>query len=205
MRFSPLIFAAPVLATVGYPCYGPDNTAGVCVENADCEANGGTAIDGACPWDSATVRCCSKKPCLASGAASSCAWKSDCAGSTSSGLCPGGSQVLCCDSLENGQGGYPAPAIPSVGACQQTAVDGAATVSGQFPGRVREIFCTRDCDCSTNPTSDHCCGMAIDFMIADGGGVSDPPLSVLVFVCRVRANSSSRWPLCPASTSPNGS
>ncbi|KFH40522.1 hypothetical protein ACRE_087930 [Hapsidospora chrysogenum ATCC 11550] len=170
MRYSTLLFAAPALATVGYPCYGPDGLAGVCVSDADCAESGGTAIDGACPWDPAGVRCCSKSPCLEDGAASACGWESDCAGTTTPGLCPGGSQVKCCDSLENGYGGYEDPTIPAVGACKQTAVDGAAAVVAEFPGRVREIGCIRDCACGSG--SDHCCGMAIDFMIADGGGVA---------------------------------
>lgn len=173
MRFAPILFAVPALAAIGEPCYGPDDLGGICLEDADCSSGGGTAIDGACPSDPAGVRCCSKTPCLSDGASSACGWTSDCAGSSTPGLCPGPSDVQCCDSLENGWGGYPAPTVPDVGACQQTAVDGANIVVEQFPGRVREIFCTRDCACPGD--SDHCCGMAIDFMIADGGGVRRLP------------------------------
>lgn len=168
MRFSTLAFIAPALAALNEPCYGPDNLAGVCVEDATCSSNGGTAIDGACPWDPAGVRCCTKSPCQGSGSA--CGWTSDCSGTSTPGLCPGPSGVQCCDSTDNGWGGYPAPTIPAVGSCQQVAVDGAETVVGQFPGRVREIFCIRDCACPGS--SDHCCGKAIDYMIADGGSVS---------------------------------
>lgn len=38
------------------------------------------------------------------------------------------------------------------------------------PGDVRQIYCTRDCACPG--TSDHCCGLAIDFMCSSAGGVS---------------------------------
>lgn len=37
------------------------------------------------------------------------------------------------------------------------------------PGKVREIYCTRDCACPGD--SDHCCGLAIDFMCSSAGGV----------------------------------
>ena len=170
MRFSLLILAVPALAAVNEPCYGPEGVAGVCVANADCDSAGGTAIDGACPADPAGVRCCTKAPCLENGSTSQCGWVSDCAGSSSAGLCPGPSQMQCCDSTDNGWGGYPAPTIPAVGACQQTAVDGANAVVNQFPGAVREIFCIRDCACPG--TSEHCCGMAIDYMIGNEGSVS---------------------------------
>lgn len=173
MRLSTLaLWAVPILAATNEPCYGPDGLAGVCVADADCESAGGTAIDGACPWDPAGIRCCSKKSCLSSGE-SACGWESDCAGSSTPNLCPGPSQMQCCDSLDNGFGGYSDPALPSVGACKQTAVDGAEAVVDAFPGRVREIFCTRDCACPG--TSDHCCGMAVDLMCADGGSVSLTP------------------------------
>lgn len=170
MRFSVLALAAPALAAVNEPCYGPNNLAGVCVSDSTCSGAGGTAIDGACPSDPAGIRCCTKSPCQGSGSA--CGWTSDCAGTSTPGLCPGPADVQCCDTTENGWGGYPAPTIPSVGSCQQVAVSGAETVVGQFPGRVREIFCIRDCACPGS--SDHCCGKAIDYMLADGGGVGCP-------------------------------
>lgn len=72
-------------------------------------------------------------------------------------------------------GGYPAPKIPAVGGCKAVAVNGAKAVVAAWPGRVREIGCTRACACNANPTSDHCCGKAVDLMCADAGGV--PTLS----------------------------
>lgn len=58
-----------------------------------------------------------------------------------------------------------------MGACKKVAVDGAKKVVAQFPGRVREIGCVRDCACGSNPSSDHCCGKATDLMCSDAGGV----------------------------------
>jgi hypothetical protein len=172
MRSSVFLLAIPALAAVNEPCYSTDGLAGVCISSADCASGGGTTISGACPWDAADIMCCSKPSCQASGSA--CGWSSDCAGTSTPGLCPGPSQMQCCSTTANGWGGYPAPTIPSVGACQQVAVDGANAVVAAFPGRTREIFCIRDCACPGS--SDHCCGKAIDYMIADGGGVSSPPL-----------------------------
>lgn len=174
MRLSTLLFAAPALAAVNEPCYGPSGIAGVCVTSATCSSSGGTTVPGACPADGADVLCCTKSPCQ--GAGSACGWTSDCAGTSTPGLCPGPSANQCCSSTDNGWGGYPAPSVPAVGACQAVAVDGANAVVAAFPGRVREIFCIRDCACPGS--SDHCCGKAIDYMIADGGGVRSPSSSL---------------------------
>jgi len=170
MRYLALLaLALPALAAVNEPCYGPSGAPGVCMEASACTAGGGTTISGACPWDSATVKCCSKKPCLSGDSTSRCAWQSDCPGTSSSGLCPGPSQFKCCNSDVNGWGGYAAPTFPSTSSgCKATAISGAKKVVAAWPGRVRQIYCIRDCACPG--TSEHCCGMAIDFMIADGGG-----------------------------------
>lgn len=64
--------------------------------------------------------------------------------------------------------------FPTVGACKAVSVDGAKKVVAAWPGRVREIGCIRDgCGptCEGNE-SDHCCGMAVDFMCSDAGGVN---------------------------------
>lgn len=144
---------------------------GVCVRPADCTADGGTTIDGACPWDGSGIKCCSKPTCR-NGADGNCRWVSDCADSSVSGQCPGPSAFKCCSSKATGFGGYRAPDIPSIGACKRVAVDGAKKIVAAFPGRVREIGCVRP-HCSCGPRgSDHCCGMATDMMCSDGGGVS---------------------------------
>lgn len=127
------------------------------------------SIAGACPADAADIKCCSKAGC-ANTSAGNCRWASDCAGSFVSGLCPGPAQMKCCSSAATGFGGYSAPSYPAVGACKVAAVNGAKKVVAAWPGRVRQIYCTRDCACPG--TSDHCCGKAIDFMCSDGGGVS---------------------------------
>ena len=159
----PLAFAAE-----DEPCYGPDGLAGVCLTSSDCTSAGGTTITGACPWDSGDILCCSKPTC-GSGSAGNCRWESDCAGSTEANQCPGPGQMMCCDSADEGFGGYTDPVIPGVGSCQAVAVEGAQKIVGAWPGRVREVFCIRDCACPG--TSDHCCGLATDMMCADGGGV----------------------------------
>ena len=142
---------------------------GVCVTTAACSASGGTTITGGCPADPSDVKCCSKTSCT-NGASGNCRWTSDCAGTTVANQCPGPSAMKCCSSSATGFGGYSAPAIPSVGACKAVAVSGANAVVAAWPGRVRQIYCTRDCACPG--TSDHCCGKAIDFMCSDAGGVS---------------------------------
>lgn len=174
MRFSSslaatLCFAATALAAVNEPCYGPDGIAGVCVTDANCKKYGGTSISGACPSDPANVKCCSKPKCGAGGKGN-CRWTSDCAGKSSGTECPGPNGVKCCDNPATGFGGYKAPKIPPVGACKKVAVSGAEKIVKAFPGRVREVFCIRDCACPG--TSDHCCGLATDMMCSDAGGVS---------------------------------
>ncbi|KAI9172540.1 hypothetical protein HJFPF1_02045 [Paramyrothecium foliicola] len=166
MHFTPfLILPALALAAVNEPCYGPSNRAGVCISTSACSQAGGTSISGACPADAADIRCCTKPAC---GSGGNCRWTSDCAGTSSAGLCPGPSQMQCCSSPAQGFGGYAAPRIPAVGACRSVSVAGANRFVSAFPGRIREIGCKRDCACPGS--SDHCCGLAIDLMIADGGG-----------------------------------
>ncbi|KAF2257897.1 hypothetical protein CC78DRAFT_563255 [Lojkania enalia] len=155
-------------AALNEPCYGTNGVAGVCVSTASCSSSGGVSISGACPSDPADVKCCSKPSCGASPG--NCRWTSDCAASSLSNLCPGPSGFKCCQSSAQGFGGYSAPTIPAVGGCKQVSVDGAKKVVAAFPGRVREIGCTRACACNANPTSDHCCGKAVDLMCSDAGG-----------------------------------
>ncbi|KAM0285893.1 hypothetical protein ACHAO9_008485 [Fusarium lateritium] len=171
MRFSLpiiLLLSTPSLSASNEPCYGPSGTAGVCITEASCKSSGGTAISGACPADAANIKCCSKPTC----SSGNCRWSSDCTGTSASGHCPGPAQMKCCSAGGTGFGGYSAPTIPAVGACKQVAVDASKKVVAAFPGRVREIGCKRACDCPGS--SDHCCGLATDFMCSDAGGVSLP-------------------------------
>ena len=148
---------------------------GVCISSSSCSDNGGTSISGACPGDAADIKCCTKASC-SNGDAGNCRWQSDCAGESVSGQCPGPAQMQCCSSGDAGFGGYEQPSLPAVNAaCKQVSVDGASAIIEKFPGRVREIFCARDCECKSG--SEHCCGLAVDMMCADGGGVCDLPLS----------------------------
>lgn len=77
--------------------------------------------------------------------------------------------MKCCSSTATGFGGYSTPTYPAVGSCKQVSVTGAQKVVAAFPGRVRQIYCIRDC--AAGATSDHCVGKAIDFMCSDAGGV----------------------------------
>lgn len=48
-------------------------------------------------------------------------------------------------------------------------------VVAAWKGRVREVYCTRDCECGSDPdASDHCCGKATDLMCSDAGSVCPP-------------------------------
>lgn len=105
------------------------------------------------------IRCCTKAPC---SGGDGCRWKSDCAGTSLTGRCPGPTQFQCCTSSATGFGGYGSPSIPAVGACRSVAVAGARAIVNAFPGRVREVFCIRNCACPG--TSDHCCGKATDMV-----------------------------------------
>ncbi|EKJ71085.1 hypothetical protein NXS19_007579 [Fusarium pseudograminearum] len=159
-----LLLSSPSLAAPNEPCYGPSGIAGVCITDAACSSAGGTSISGACPADAANIKCCSKPKC----SSGNCRWTSDCAGTSAAGQCPGPSQMKCCSSAATGFGGYSAPTIPAVGACKSVSVNAAKKVVAAFPGRIREIGCKRDCSCPGS--SDHCCGLATDFMCSDGGG-----------------------------------
>ncbi|KAH7241220.1 hypothetical protein BKA59DRAFT_528813 [Fusarium tricinctum] len=134
-----LVSAGAVTATPNKHCYGPGGSAGVCVTTAHCTSTGGTFINGACLGIQPT----------------------DCAGSSSpSNLCPGPAAFKCCNKSAPGFGGYPAPRLPTVGACKKVAVDGAKEIIG----------CKRDCPCT--PDNDHCCRKATDMMCSDSGGAA---------------------------------
>ncbi|WQF77035.1 hypothetical protein CDEST_02049 [Colletotrichum destructivum] len=164
MQLNKILFAlysaTATLAAVNEPCYGPEGKAGVCITASSCTSNGGTTINGACPADPATVKCCYKVPC---GAAGNCRWTSDCASSSTSGQCPGPSDFKCCQSSANGFGGYRNPPTFHSGGCTKVAMDGAKIITAAFPGRVREVGCKRD----SGKTSDHSDGKATDLMCSD--------------------------------------
>ena len=156
---------------------------GVCIEASKCTSSGGKSISNACPKDAKDVKCCTKPTCGTGDnkGKGNCSWQSDCAGSSISNQCPGPAQMKCCLSSGNGFGGYSSPKIPPVGACKRVAVDGAGKIVKQFPGRVRQVFCTRDCKPGDRP-SDHCTGKATDMMCSDGGGVSFFSLAIFFFL-----------------------
>ncbi|KAL8880182.1 MAG: hypothetical protein Q9198_002356 [Flavoplaca austrocitrina] len=155
-------------ATLNGPCTGAGGAPGVCISTADCTSDGGTHIQNACSDLPADIRCCTKTSC---GSGGNCRFSNTCAsGNTLTGLCPGPTEFKCC--LPGGSGGgtsFPPPRIPPVGACKSTAVSAAQKTVAALPGKVREIFCIRDCACPG--TSEHCCGLANDFMCTSGGGV----------------------------------
>jgi hypothetical protein len=158
-------------AVLNGPCTGSGGAPGVCIPTTDCTAGGGTHILNACPGTPDNVRCCTKTSC---GTGGNCRFTSQCSTSTLTGLCPGPADFKCC--VPGGttplptSGPYPPPAIPAVGACKAASVSGSQKVVAGNPGKVRQIYCTRDCSCPG--TSDHCCGLAIDFMCSSAGGVS---------------------------------
>lgn len=165
-------------ATLNGPCTGSGGAPGVCISTGDCTSGGGNYITNACPGTPDNIRCCTKTSC---GNGGNCRFTSSCSTSTLTGLCPGPADFKCCVPAGGGGGSsgpYPPPRIPSVGACKAHAVSGAEKVVSGNSGKVREIYCTRDCSCPG--TSDHCCGLAIDFMCSSAGGVS---LSLPNFSC----------------------
>ncbi|KAI6298482.1 hypothetical protein MCOR29_002916 [Pyricularia oryzae] len=49
-------------------------------------------------------------------------------------------------------------------------IDGAGRIVEAWPGRIRQIYCARDCRCGEG--SDHCCGKATDMMCSEAGGAA---------------------------------
>ncbi len=190
MHFFPIASAAACLgigvvqasvlaerAVVDGPCTGSGGAPGVCVATAKCSAGGGESISDACPRTPNDIQCCTKAAC---GNGGNCRWKSECTGDTLVGQCPGPADFACCvpkgpgggeEPPPSGDGNYPPPRLPPVGACKATAVDGARKIIEGNPGATREVFCIRDCACNSE-NSDHCCGMATDMMCSSAGGVS---------------------------------
>jgi len=72
------------------------NHEGICLNTSTCSSYGGKTVTGKCPNDPNNVKCCYNIPCKSGGNTGSCMFKSKCSGTTVSGLCPGGSNFLCC-------------------------------------------------------------------------------------------------------------
>lgn len=87
-----LIAIHAALAYVNGPC---SSGTGVCVSSTSCSNSGGTYVSGKCPYDSNDIKCCNKN-CNVNGKSGQCLFKSQCSGSTYSGLCPGGNDFVCC-------------------------------------------------------------------------------------------------------------
>ena len=123
-----------------------------------------------CPNLPEDIKCCTKPACGASNAGN-CRLTSSCdSGITETNKCPGPDSFKCCmpSSSSGGDDGYPTPTFPSSSSgCKSVAIAGAKTIVEQFPGKVKEIGCIRDC--GSGETSDHCVGMATDLMVGEGG------------------------------------
>jgi len=88
-----LLIAIPsALAAINGKCSSGN---GVCVSTTSCSNSGGTYVSGKCPNDPANIKCCNKN-CSYNGKSGQCKFKSQCKGTTYSGLCPGGNDFLCC-------------------------------------------------------------------------------------------------------------
>ncbi len=162
-------------AVVNGPCTGSGGAPGVCIPTAKCSEKGGKFINNACPNTPDNIKCCTKASC---GNGGDCRWASACQGTTLNNQCPGPASFKCCvpkrpgDTGDNGSP-FPKPRLPTVGACQAKAVNGAKKIIEANPGDTREIQCKRGCECEPkNPkASDHCCGMAVDLMCSSKAGV----------------------------------
>ena len=142
---------------------------GVCVPTSDCSDSGGTPIDGACPFDADDIKCCYKTTCSLGGG---CLWQSDCAGSTAAGECPGleADQFMCCSESTPDYTVDDSGNELNTDGCQDVAVAGAEMLVAAWPDRVRVQTCLNSCD--DDDTSDHCDGMAVDFLTSDSDAVS---------------------------------
>ncbi|GME35526.1 uncharacterized protein LTHEOB_3309 [Neofusicoccum parvum] len=129
----PLLFSLPLTrAAINDPC-GLNKSTGVCLETSACTDSGGTTINDACPNDPAGVKCCSKATC---GSGGTCKFTSACAGTSQPNLCPGPDNFKCCIGRGSGSG-FPAPDVPSVGACKKVSVDGARAIVAANEGKVK--------------------------------------------------------------------
>ncbi|KAF1812600.1 hypothetical protein P152DRAFT_449315 [Eremomyces bilateralis CBS 781.70] len=172
VNYTLLLASATYASELNGACTGAGGAPGVCVSTSSCSKAGGKSITGACPNLAEDIKCCTKAACGTDG---DCRWTDSCTGTPVANQCPGPAAFKCCQpgGDTGGEDGYPTPEYPAVGdatgSCKQVTVTSAEKVIEAFPGKVRELFCTRDCTCPG--TSEHCCGRAMDFMCSDGGGV----------------------------------
>ncbi|KAK5082996.1 hypothetical protein LTR05_006878 [Lithohypha guttulata] len=156
-----LLVVSAVASTVNEPCVGKD------------DGPGGTTITGACPKTPDNVKCCTKPSCGSAQqaledlsqdllVAGNCRWQSDCKGTSLSGQCPGPASFKCCQSSEDGCGGYDGGNDNYKGGCTDVAIKGAEAIKKAWPGRIREIGCKRN-----DPGSDHDNGTATDILVSD--------------------------------------
>ncbi|KAI4269748.1 MAG: hypothetical protein LQ337_007097 [Flavoplaca oasis] len=114
-----LAFLLPLLplsfAAVNDPC-SIDGTPGVCVTTGDCAAQDASFRSGFCPNDPASIKCCIKPEC---GSGGNCRPANTCAGTTKTGLCPGGADFKCCEP----SGATPPPPPPPSGGGGATTDD----------------------------------------------------------------------------------
>ncbi|KAG9042463.1 hypothetical protein FS837_010830 [Tulasnella sp. UAMH 9824] len=150
-------------------CTGANNAPGVCIATQDCTRAGGEFVSNRCPDDPENIKCCTKSNC---GSGGSCKWTNQCSTSTVPNLCPGPADFKCCVPDGGGDGPFPTPKFPDpTSGCKAVAINGVKKIVAQFPGKVREIGCIRDCPCDSDPSSDHCCGKANDLMVSRAAGV----------------------------------
>ena len=154
-------------AVLNGPCTGKEYAPGVCVTTSKCSSSGGTFIFNTCPGTPSDIRCCTKTLCSGNG---NWRWTWSCSGSTVSNQCPGPASFKCCVPEASSRAGFPPPTLPLVGACKAKAVRSADIIVTGNPVKMRQIYCTRKCDCGRDP-SDYCCGMATDMMCSSAGGV----------------------------------
>ena len=156
-------------------CTGLD---GICVPSANCTGDGVTFIDDACPGHGEDIKCCSSLTFGDDGDYrednESIADNEDSEDSEDS------QDFDDADGQTLNKRAFPTPRLPTLASgCKSIAIEGARKIRAQFPGRIKEIGCKRDCSIS-GEVSEHCTGMANDLLVSSAWGVSSS--SVLSFV-----------------------
>jgi len=88
-----LVTVPSVFAELNGRCSNHD---GICINTGICDSYNGSNVIGKCPNDPNDVKCCFSIPCSSNGKLGNCMFKSQCAGETVTGLCPGGTDFICC-------------------------------------------------------------------------------------------------------------